>query len=80
MTDSVVLSKQAQRGLEKAPEWVAAKFKAWVELVMTDGLEAARAVPGFHDEALGGKRAGQRSIRLNVAWGAIYTAERDESG
>jgi proteic killer suppression protein len=29
-------------------------------------------VPGFHDEPLKGDRKGQRSIRLNKAYRAIY--------
>ena len=44
------------------------------------GLETVRAIPGYHDEALKGKRTGQRSVRLNIAWRAIYTIEKDESG
>ncbi len=67
------------RGM-KALDWMAAKFKSWVELVETDGLEAAQAIPGFNDEALKGERAGQRSIRLHIAWRAIYTIDTDESG
>lgn len=34
--------------------------------------------PGYHDEPLKGKRVGQRSIRLNRAYRAIY--EIDETG
>ncbi len=37
-----------------------------------------RKVPGFHDEPLRGKRQGQRSIRLNKAYRAIYVV--DSSG
>ena len=32
--------------------------------------------PGYHDEALRGKRKGQRSIRLNRAYRAIYTIDK----
>lgn len=31
-----------------------------------------RKVPGYHDEPLKGDRMGQRSIRLNKAYRAIY--------
>lgn len=31
-----------------------------------------RRLPGFHDEPLKGQRQGQRSIRLNRAYRAIY--------
>lgn len=36
------------------------------------GLEEARKCPGWHDEPLLGDRKGQRSIRLNRQWRAIY--------
>jgi toxin HigB-1 len=51
-----------------------------VELVKTEGLEKVRKVPGYHDEPLRGQREGQRSIRLNIAYRALYTIEKDESG
>jgi proteic killer suppression protein len=37
------------------------------------GLEETRKRPGWHDEPLVGDRKGQRSIRLNKQWRAIYT-------
>ena len=40
------------------------------------GLEEVRKVPGFHDEPLKGDRKGQRSIRLNRAYRAIYVANK----
>lgn len=36
------------------------------------GLEEVRKVPAYHDEALKGERKGQRSIRLNRSYRAIY--------
>lgn len=48
------------------------KFAAWVQSVELVGLEEVRKVAGFHDEALKGNRKGQRSIRLNRAYRAIY--------
>jgi proteic killer suppression protein len=50
---------------------------AWIEAVQEDGLEATRRVPGFHDEALKGKRKGQRSVRLSRQWRAIYEIHLD---
>jgi len=35
-------------------------------------LEEVRKIPGYHDEPLKGRRAGQRSIRLSKAYRAIY--------
>lgn len=36
------------------------------------GLDEVKKIPGFHDEPLKGNRQGQRSIRLNKQWRAIY--------
>lgn len=49
----------------------------WAFAVETYGLEEIRKVPGYHDEPLKGKRAGQRSIRLSRAYRAIYVIVRD---
>ena len=46
-------------------------------MVALDGLEMTRKVPGFHDEPLKGKRRGQRSIRLNRQYRAIYCVRDD---
>jgi len=41
------------------------------------GLSEIKKIPGYHDEPLKGKRKGQRSIRLNVAYRAIYVIRED---
>jgi proteic killer suppression protein len=38
-----------------------------------------RKRPGFHDEPLKGDRLGQRSIRLNKTWRAIYEVQGGEA-
>ena len=48
------------------------KFEFWVDSVKQDGLEDTRKIPGYHDEPLQGSRRGQRSIRLNRSYRAIY--------
>jgi len=58
---------------------VRSKLKAWINAVGKDGLGEVRKIPGFHDEPLKGKRAGQRSIRLSRSYRAIYLALRDET-
>jgi toxin HigB-1 len=40
-------------------------------------LVETRKSPGWHDEPLLGKRKGQRSIRLNKQWRAIYVIKDD---
>lgn len=73
----VRIAKTARGQLEKVPPPIRRKFALWYESVRRDGLEATRKIPGFHDEPLKGKRAGQRSIRLNRAYRAIYIIGRD---
>jgi proteic killer suppression protein len=68
----VVLTKQAKKDLLKIPLHIVRKLLAWVDDVENVGLNEARKIPGYHDEALKGNRAGQRSIRLNKAYRAIY--------
>ena len=77
MINKVKLTKKAQKDLTKVPFHIAVKFKYWVALVEFEGLEATRMVKGFHDEPLKGTRSGQRSIRLNQAYRAIYTISAD---
>lgn len=53
------------------------KLRAWVDAVHRIGLREVRRIPGFHDEPLKGQRAGQRSIRLNRSYRAIYVVKKD---
>jgi len=69
----VVITPRAFKQLGRAPPNVGAKFLLWVRAVKVDGLEEVRRMPGYHDEPLRGRRTGQRSIRLNRSWRAIYT-------
>ena len=70
---TVEITRAVQKGLSKAPDYIQVKFAKWVLDVQTDGLDAIRQCKGYHDEPLLGKRSGQRSIRLNQQWRAIYT-------
>lgn len=70
--DKVDLSA-VKKELHKIPHYIFLKLQGWVDGVESEGIEAMRKIPGFNDEALKGKRAGQRSIRLNKAYRAIYT-------
>lgn len=49
----------------------------WIDAIERLGIEEVRKIPGFHDEPLKGNRKGQRSIRLNKAYRAIYIESRD---
>lgn len=72
MIDTVVISERAKKDLKKIPKHIVRKLLLWVETVEQIGLERTRVVPGYHDEPLLGRREGQRSIRLNRAYRAIY--------
>jgi proteic killer suppression protein len=68
----VIWGRRVKKQLERAPPQIGRKFFAWVVAVRLAGLRDVRKNPGFHDEPLRGQRAGQRSIRLNRGWRAIY--------
>ena len=79
MISIVHVSKQAQADLLRVPEYIRKKLKFWIGLVETEGLDQCRRIKGFHDEPLRGQRLGQRSIRLNRAYRAIYVIASDGS-
>ncbi|HHX8598182.1 TPA: type II toxin-antitoxin system mRNA interferase toxin, RelE/StbE family [Legionella pneumophila] len=69
----VELTKDAQKDLIKVPNYIKEKLLIWVDAVERVGIREIRKISGFHDEPLKGDRLGQRSIRLNKAYRAIYT-------
>lgn len=73
----VVLTKKSQDELATCPSYIVRKFMYWVGLIEMYGLRATQQIKGFHDEPLKGKRAGQRSVRLNHAYRVIYVIDRD---
>lgn len=79
MKAQVQFSKLAAKGFQKAPPHCQAKLLAWKDLVEADGLEAARTLETYRDHALHGDRAGQRAIRLNYQWRAIYVEDQQGS-
>lgn len=78
MTDifNVRLSEKASHDLRKVPLPIVLKLEAWIEDVGHRGLAEVRKIPGYHDEPLKGNRVGQRSIRLNIAYRAIYIIDK----
>ena len=76
----VKLSEKAEDNLRKLPGHIVFKLQIWVDGVKNEGLREMRKRPGFHDEPLKGKkRNGQRSIRLNKAYRAIYEIDTTET-
>jgi toxin HigB-1 len=61
-----------EKQLASVPDVIGRKFRLWVALVEESGIREVRKHKGFHDEPLKGKRRGQRSVRLNRAYRAIY--------
>jgi len=76
---TVKISKQAKKDLKKVPWYIALKLESWISAVGFYGLYEVRKVNGYSDELLKGNRSGQRSIRLNKAYRAIYVVNNDES-
>ncbi len=68
----VEVSISVKKNLHKVPLPIKKKLFTWVAAVEEVGLSEVRKIPGYHDEPLKGDRKGQRSIRLNKQWRAIY--------
>ena len=71
----VELTKNALKDLAKVPKFIKDKLLLWIDAIERLGLYQTRKIPGFHDERLKGTRKGQRSIRLNKAYRAIYVED-----
>ncbi|HSA58446.1 MAG TPA: type II toxin-antitoxin system mRNA interferase toxin, RelE/StbE family [bacterium] len=76
---NIIVSERAERDLLRVPARVQRKLLAWIDVVKAEGLESVRRIFGYHDEPLKGRRFGQRSIRLNKAYRAIYEIEEQGS-
>jgi proteic killer suppression protein len=78
MQSKVTYSKFAEKQLDKVPKYIKEAMYLWALTVHKIGIEEARKVKGYHDEPLKGDRRGQRSIRLNRSYRAIYEQKDDE--
>ena len=70
--------RKSKKDLKKVPPFIAIKLQAWIDIIGPDGIREARKIKGYHDEPLKGNRRGQRSIRLNQAYRAIYIEKNAE--
>lgn len=75
----VHLSARAKKDIAKLPAFIVNKLLAWADDVEVRGLEEVRKISGYHDEPLKGDRKGQRSIRLNKAYRAIYIIKHERT-
>ena len=72
VVNKVLLEKHSKQDLILVPSHIVRKFMGWVLYVESFGIREARLVKSFHDEPLKGNRRGQRSIKLNRSYRAIY--------
>jgi proteic killer suppression protein len=77
MITRVDITEEALKTIKKAPKHVVRKLLKWVDDVEARGVEEVRKQRGWHDEPLKGDRKGERSIRLNRQWRAIYVELKD---
>ncbi|MBI5139640.1 type II toxin-antitoxin system mRNA interferase toxin, RelE/StbE family [Candidatus Nomurabacteria bacterium] len=68
----VEISRFAEKQLKKIPGYIKEALHSWTVTVEKIGVMETRKLTGYHDEPLKGDRKGQRSIRLNRAYRAIY--------
>lgn len=73
----VEITTKAQKQLFKLPYFIQEKLRLWIFDVENNGLNEVQKTLGYHDEPLKGTRAGQRSIRLNRAYRAIYEIKQN---
>ena len=76
--EKVSISKEALKNLYSVPDYIRDKLYQWIERIEVFGIDEVRKIKGFHDEPLKGRRKGQRSIRLNKSYRAIYTEIIDD--
>lgn len=72
MNFKVTFTKQAEKEIRKLPREIIESLLLWAERIEFEGMAHVRKIAGYHDEALKGERKGQRSVRLNKAYRAIY--------
>ncbi len=73
----VLIEQAALKQLEKVPTFIKVKLYQWIERVEEFGIAEIRKSKGLHDEPLKGLRTGQRSIRLNRSYRAIYLQKQN---
>lgn len=78
MINRVKLAREVEKKLPKLPKHIAAKLQGWIAGVERFGLDEMRKIHGYRDKPLGGDRAGQWSIRLNLEWRAFYAVQNEQ--
>jgi proteic killer suppression protein len=65
--------------MRQAPQYITEKLLNWSKEVEIFGIRTVREHKGYHDEPLKGQPQGERSIRLNKQWRAIYWQDNNDS-
>ncbi|MEQ1722270.1 MAG: hypothetical protein ABL930_03785 [Pseudobdellovibrio sp.] len=78
MATKVTLSKFAEKQMRKLTFHIYENLLHWITSVEIHGLRNVRKTSGYHDEPLKGNRSGQRSVRLNKSYRAIYVESIEE--
>jgi toxin HigB-1 len=68
----IEISAFVEKQIKKLPRNIVESLYVWIEQVNYLGLREVRKIKGYHDEPLKGERKGQRSVRLNKSYRAIY--------
>lgn len=76
MKVEVEFTKLAEKSLNKLPVEIINSLMLWIKYLQAIGLVETRKISGYHDEPLKGDRKGQRSIRLNRSYRAIYIVSK----
>ncbi len=61
----------------RLPRQIVKKYELWKSIVFRHGPDKLKEFPGFHDEALKGRRKSQRSSRLSLQYRVIYSVHQD---
>ncbi len=69
--------RDLSRICRRLPVQVVKKYELWKGIVFRHGPEKLKEFPGFHDESLKGRRARQRSSRLNLQYRVICSVARE---
>jgi proteic killer suppression protein len=75
----VIYTTRVSKQMRQAPHYITEKLLGWAREVEIFGMQAVRRHKSYHDEPLKGPRVGERSIRLNKQWRAIYCEKTNGS-
>ncbi len=70
--------RRAAKHIDALPVDILKRYEKWKDIVRISGPVGLRAIRGFNDEALQGKRRGHRSSRLSQQYRVIYRIVRDQ--